>query len=70
MTWISVEERLPKIGEEVLLFSAGFQRTFLGWKNTSGEFQTADRGIKGRSPHYRISHWTPLPDPPEAGDGE
>ena len=63
MSWISVKDRLPKSGKEVLFITGwktmcvGFYRDFSGWSN--GEFVGID-----------VTHWMPLPKPPKEEDDE
>ena len=58
--WISVEDRLPEDGQEVLCFCAGnladvYTWTGEEWEDSYGYYEDGDI----------ISHWMPLPDPPE-----
>ena len=60
--WISVEERLPSPDERVLV-----------WLKANSAPYTqidTDRIINGRWVRWRgcVSHWMPLPEPPEKGD--
>ena len=62
--WISVKERLPEAGAEVLAF---------GWhKHTHRPFYILDAcGVDGewiRSDD--TTHWQPLPEPPEEVDAD
>lgn len=52
--WISVKERLPENGIEVLVVSDG--ETGASW-HEKGEFGWAIGGT--------VTHWMPLPEPPE-----
>ena len=74
--WISVDERLPEIEQDVLLFNS--------WKNKSGELvesmlagylsefttrKTAGGVVnscdwRGSEYIFNITHWRPLPKPP------
>lgn len=59
--WISVHDRLPDVGQVVLAFGTR--------SSTSGMFQGADGrpdlwSWKGNMTK-RVSHWMPLPEPPD-----
>lgn len=61
MTWISVEDRLPCTeGELVIAFGSGntfigfYDKTFVKW-----------RDIHMYSPRFEVTHWMPLPAPPQ-----
>lgn len=64
--WISVMERLPKQGDVVLAFGTR--------SATTGQF----RGVTTKPSNWwwkgntikHVSHWMPLPEPPEEGGGE
>lgn len=60
MNWISVKDRLPNQSERVLI--AHKQGVTLAWHN--GGYWT-----KGAATKHRIiktvTHWMPLPEPPE-----
>lgn len=61
--WISVKERLPKIGEEVLacygLRTVMSVAVHIGFDGVAW-FRSVDSGGK-----MIVSHWMPLPEPPE-----
>ena len=52
--WVSVEERLPEDGDEVIVVSDG--KTCASW-HEAGDFGWAVGG--------KVTHWMPLPTPPE-----
>lgn len=64
--WISVKERLPEKGQVVLAFGTR--------SATTGQFH----GVTTKPNYWRwkgntikhVSHWMPLPEPPEEGGGE
>lgn len=58
--WISVKDRLPEEGQEVICFCAGnltnvYTWTGEGWEDSYGYYEDDDI----------ISHWMPMPEPPE-----
>lgn len=66
--WISVEDRLPDKGQEVLAYRGDFNGdmmntyTYLGSKNWEDDY-----GYRGSTEHEGITHWMPLPDAPKGG---
>lgn len=54
-TWIPCSERMPAIGEGVLVYS----------RNRGMSVDYYDRGLFGFAD---VTHWQPLPEPPEEGD--
>ena len=69
--WISVDERLPEkwysdLGDELIVFKPGFTDMLFPakWDNDAQEFFT---GGFGKPVHLwdGITHWRPLPAPPE-----
>ncbi len=63
--WISVKERLPKNGEMALCKTMYFYEV-LQWDGISEVWCSRDR-ICGM-PY--VTHWMPLPEPPEGGAEE
>jgi hypothetical protein len=66
MNWISVKDKLPELGESVLLIDA-YESQYVGWLH---EFTTSS------SIHWQysyccgcaatsVTHWMPLPEPPK-----
>ena len=64
--WISVEERLPEIGQEVLAWGARRGHIIVEYSKSSHIHRTLIR-IDGQwwNNGERIAYWMPLPDPPE-----
>jgi hypothetical protein len=68
--WISVEDRLPDKGQEVLAYRGDFNGdmmntyTYLGRKNWEDDY-----GYRGSTVHEGITHWMPLPEPPKMKGG-
>jgi hypothetical protein len=69
MGWISVEDRLPKVGDFVVGYEKGEGIIFVCIRML---------GVEGSDGHWYISkgdelywadftHWMPLPDPPKEG---
>lgn len=79
--WISVKDRLPEEGKEVLVFAIGKLDNFIGetaiaisdYTNISLVPQIIHR-MGWRAPwqyfltDYEITHWMPLPEPPVKGE--
>jgi len=61
LRWIPVEERLPEDNEYVL----GADRCWRGHPYTAWLYHHALRDLFVR----KFSHWMPLPEPPEGGEG-
>ena len=72
--WISVEERLPEIGQIVIIYAVG---TTVGFNKGIGRVEMSQfyRGLNNNArwnglPGYflkdhEITHWMPLPEPPQ-----
>ena len=59
MKWISVKERLPERGTNVIVFD--FVDVFGGaFYSRDGSFYLSDSCRL-----YNVTHWMPLPEPPE-----
>lgn len=61
--WVSVDERLPPVGKNVLVYVYWHEHcgVYMGWSNNYG--WTVFCGIESR-PDMQVSHWMPLPAPP------
>ena len=62
--WVSVEERLPQLRENVLVCAYWHEHwgVYMGWN--SGHGWTVSCGIGQRS-DVQVSHWMLLPEPPD-----
>lgn len=65
--WISVNERLPAIGDECLI-----RMPVCGRFNVeNGRYKGDELWIgawcdtRGKGRHYTVTHWMPLPPPPQ-----
>lgn len=58
--WISVEERLPEVGEDVLLYSKEDDKIDIG--HYSNMFR---RFFLRKFEDGNVTHWMPLPDAPK-----
>ena len=68
--WISVEDRLPEDETEVIIFvqhKIGWYRVF-GWHDEYGWHSSAEEFGDGESDF--VTHWMPLPEPPEEVSGD
>lgn len=74
--WISVNERLPELDESVLLFDnwksngeerfdirLGYLSEYITRKTSEGVTNHCEWG--GTDYAFNITHWMPLPNPPE-----
>ena len=64
MNWISVKDRLPDVGKEVLTYGSD------GIKADSYAFQStiSDKPVfegDHNEYNYGVTHWMPLPEPPK-----
>lgn len=65
--WISVKERLPKTpGEYLVAYHPCY------WDNVLPEIRVGTDSFRGRTTwakkkYQRVTHWMPLPEPPEEG---
>ena len=59
-TWVSVEDRLPGEGQEVLCYVQGNDTMYMAQGCVKGGDYWED--VDERS--ITVTHWTPLPEPP------
>ncbi len=59
--WIKVSERLPVVGEDVLIFDSSTNLSFIAWRNS------VEKWLVGTvyAESAKVTHWMPLPAPPE-----
>ncbi len=61
--WIPVSERLPKVGESILVYD---ETGFYGRIYTIKTCEQSILRMRGDVPHYtKATHWMPLPAAPE-----
>lgn len=63
--WISVKERIPNKGENVLVFATG---TYCkGWKFAIDRLEDGEKNPRWLYTHgwFKVTHWMPLPEPPK-----
>ncbi len=65
--WIPCSEKMPEEGEDVLLWDSFDKTTFTGHYYKYDGW-TVDGYDVGRFP-FDITHWRPLPEPPEMDGG-
>jgi len=61
MKWISVEERLPRSGDTVLVYYRRGEFRGVDILQYVGRWVMADW-------HTKVTHWQPLPEPPKEGE--
>lgn len=62
--WIPVSERLPEIGMRVLFYNSFMKNIHKGWYSVD-EWVSESRVFYDGDKLKRITHWMPLPEPPE-----
>lgn len=66
MKWISVKERLPKVGEIVLLFSGVLQNELYEFDEYEGKRYWCREELESAVFIKESDYWMPLPEPPTA----
>lgn len=66
--WVSVKERLPEEGQEVLLYDVNSIRHYvIGWRRKKGDNKSMWTLSNGFVADKDITHWIPIP-PLKGGD--
>ena len=75
MEWISIEDKLPEDGKEVLVWGKYYfevpTQAFIYngvWKGSlevTDHMEQCDRDNSRLTSGHRITHWMPLPEPPK-----
>lgn len=67
MEWISVKDRLPETGNDVLIVRTNPSFTTSGYMHHYGHWVITNlRGSSYKeSPLHKVTHWMPLPQPPQ-----
>lgn len=66
--WIPVSERLPDVGQRVLL--SGHGEVMVGMLHSFGKYSLEPTGISYIYPKNDIEAWMPLPEPWKGADDE
>ena len=64
--WISVKDRLPDYFTSVLVWCPGNKCIYAAYRNARQEWYTFDDTIAGHVVVNMVTHWMPMPEPPEA----
>lgn len=65
MEWISVKDRLPSIGENVLVYDERFIDISIGYISDFLNYRKTWIVDCGESVSDTVTHWMPLPEPPK-----
>lgn len=67
--WISVEDKLPKIGKDVLIWASGRNEAMIGYyKNWNWQRKTnVFHSYVDNDSWFNITHWMPIPPAPKKG---
>ncbi len=68
--WIKCSERYPEVGQEVLIRIPVCEKFNIenGKYEGDGRFLGAWFDTRGKGRPYKVTHWMPLPPPPEASN--
>lgn len=71
-SWISVKDRLPELGEEVLVYYHWINPPEKGsiGKDSMHIRDISMNPVWKKHPGGKVTHWMPLPEPPKEGGGE
>lgn len=58
--WVSVKDRLPESGKRCLVYAAQGIERHISIASFGRHFH-----LSGRRAYWRVTHWMPLPEPPE-----
>ncbi|MBR1749926.1 MAG: DUF551 domain-containing protein [Ruminococcus sp.] len=61
--WISVKDRLPEDGEEVLIYSTTNEISMCYYDEDTHRFNVVDSDLYWNE--ISVTHWAPLPEPPK-----
>ena len=64
MEWISVKDRLPEDEKEMILVTDG-DTVITGFMFTLEDGKVYTPGLKMGGRSMEVTHWMPLPEPPE-----
>lgn len=66
--WISVTDRLPEKNRYAVLIALRWEETDIGWYDKDDKCWQSD--FVNSYEDGEITHWMPLPEPPERSDAE
>lgn len=65
MNWISVNERLPEVFDEVLVSELNDDRSYLGYYLNTPWDEEVVHWYTSTAVRINATHWMPLPPPPK-----
>ena len=65
--WISVKEKLPKCGRDVVVVARikGVRKVMAGWYHKHLHVWRVEYGNSGKTIFCGVTHWMPLPELPK-----